>query len=93
MCAEGSHKGEMGVGWERLMGPWLLRVTVGFLALGSLQVYFLTMLFICPLVENTFGDLDTSRNGADSSVPSGRFFKGPRMQRGPFGWGTVKGHL
>ena len=43
-----------------------------------LEVHFLTVLFICPLVVNTIDDL--SRNGADSSVPSGTFLKRPRME-------------
>ncbi|KAL4679265.1 hypothetical protein H8959_008915 [Pygathrix nigripes] len=44
------------------------------------QKHCLTVLFLCPLAENATGDLATSRNAADSSVPSGRFLKRPAME-------------
>lgn len=54
---------------------------------------FLTLLFIHPLLENTLVDPAISRNGADSSILSGRFFKRPRVGRGPSRWVAVKGPL
>lgn len=42
----------------------------------------LTLLFIHPLVENTLDDPATSKNGADSSILSGRFLKDPGWDEG-----------
>ena len=63
---------------ERPTGPGLLRDAACFVSPAILEVPLLTVLFVCPLAENTIDE--RMRDEADSSVPSGRFFKRPGME-------------